>query len=61
MFVDDIVICSESREQVEVSLEKVKVCTEEKGSKTEYMCINGRESSRTVQLQEADVVKVDEF
>ena len=27
MFVDDIVICSESKEQVERSLERVEICT----------------------------------
>ncbi len=66
MFLDDIVMCSESREQVEVSLERWRFALERRGmkvsrSKTEYMCINGREGSRTVQLQGADVMKVDEF
>lgn len=66
MFADYIVICIESREQVEVSLEKWRYTLERRGTKvsrikTEYMCINGREGSRMVQLQGAEVVKVDEF
>ncbi|KAI2660071.1 hypothetical protein H4Q32_022673 [Labeo rohita] len=66
MFADDIVICSESREQVEMSLKRWRYALDRRGmkvsrSKIEYMCINGREGSRTVQLQGADVFKVDEF
>ncbi|KAK3510812.1 hypothetical protein QTP70_022737 [Hemibagrus guttatus] len=48
MFADDIVICSESREQVEESLERWRFALERRGmkvsrSKTEYMCVNERE------------------
>ncbi|KAK3548193.1 hypothetical protein QTP70_005181 [Hemibagrus guttatus] len=43
MFADDIVICSESREQVEENLERWRFALERRGmkvsgSKTEYMC-----------------------
>ena len=43
MFADDIVICSESKEQMERSLEKWRYALERRGlkvsrSKTEYMC-----------------------
>ena len=43
MFADDIVICSESKEQVERSLERWRYALERRGmkinrSKTEYMC-----------------------
>ncbi|KAK3560234.1 hypothetical protein QTP86_002183 [Hemibagrus guttatus] len=57
MFADDIVICSESREQVEENLERWRFALERRGmkvsrSKTEYMCVNEREGSGTVRLQE---------
>ncbi|KAK3538824.1 hypothetical protein QTP86_015948 [Hemibagrus guttatus] len=50
MFADDIVICSESREQVEENLERWRFALERRGmkvsrSKTEYMCVNEREGS----------------
>ncbi|KAK3548709.1 hypothetical protein QTP70_017261, partial [Hemibagrus guttatus] len=66
MFVDDIVICSESREQVEENLERWKFALERRGmkvsrSKTEYMCVNEREGSGTVRLQGEEVKKVQEF
>ncbi|KAK3564497.1 hypothetical protein QTP86_022776 [Hemibagrus guttatus] len=63
---DDIVICSESREQVEESLERWRFALERRGmkvsrSKTEYMCVNEREGSGTVRLQGEEVKKVQEF
>ncbi|KAK3531040.1 hypothetical protein QTP70_007883 [Hemibagrus guttatus] len=66
MFADDIVICSESREQVEENLERWRFALEIRGmkvsrSKTEYMCVNEREGSGTVRLQGEDVKKVQEF
>ncbi|KAK3546874.1 hypothetical protein QTP86_003804 [Hemibagrus guttatus] len=53
MFADDIVICSESREQVEENLERWRFALERRGmkvsrSKTEYMCVNERERSGTL-------------
>ncbi|KAK3507426.1 hypothetical protein QTP70_020625, partial [Hemibagrus guttatus] len=50
MFADDIVICSESREQVEENLERWRFALERRGmtvsrSKTEYMYVNEREGS----------------
>ncbi|KAK3515449.1 hypothetical protein QTP70_021407 [Hemibagrus guttatus] len=66
MFADDIVICSESREQVEENLERWRFALEGRGmkvsrSKTEHMCVNEREGSGTVRLQGEEVKKVQEF
>ncbi|KAK3569667.1 hypothetical protein QTP86_002636 [Hemibagrus guttatus] len=66
MFADDIVICSESREQVEENLERWRFALERRGmkvsrSKTEDMCVNEREGSGTVRLQGEEVKKVQEF
>ncbi|KAK3574370.1 hypothetical protein QTP86_005791 [Hemibagrus guttatus] len=66
MFADDIVICSESREQVEENLERWRFALERRGmkvsrSKTEYMCVNETEGSGTVRLQGEEVKKVQEF
>ncbi|KAK3551534.1 hypothetical protein QTP70_017336 [Hemibagrus guttatus] len=66
MFANDIVICSESREQVEENLERWRFALERRGmkvsrSKTEYMCVNEREGSGTVRLQGEEVKKVQEF
>ncbi|MCJ8734931.1 hypothetical protein PDJAM_G00241020 [Pangasius djambal] len=66
MFADDIVICSESRLQVEENLERWRFALERRGmkvtrSKTEYMCVNEREGNRTVRLQGEEVKKVQEF
>ncbi|KAK3514117.1 hypothetical protein QTP70_005116 [Hemibagrus guttatus] len=66
MFADDIVICSESREQVEENLERWRFALERRGmkvsrSKTEFMCVNEREGSGTVRLQGEEVKKVQEF
>ncbi|KAK3526678.1 hypothetical protein QTP70_030891 [Hemibagrus guttatus] len=66
MFADDIVICSESREQVEENLERWRFALERRGmkvsrSKTEYMCVNEREGSGRVRLQGEEVKKVQEF
>ncbi|KAK3559384.1 hypothetical protein QTP86_012755, partial [Hemibagrus guttatus] len=62
MFADDIVICSESREQMEENLERWRFALERRGmklsrSKTEYMCVNDREGSGTVRLQGEEVKK----
>ncbi|KAI5608993.1 methyltransferase-like protein 17, mitochondrial isoform X2 [Silurus asotus] len=66
MFVDDIVICGESSEQVEKILERWRYALERRGmkvsrSKTEFMCVNEREGSGGVRLQGEEVEKVEEF
>ena len=68
MFADDIVICSESKEQVEEKLESWRYALERRGMKvnrrkTEYMCVNERQDtgSGTVKMQGEEVAKVDDF
>ncbi|RXN38888.1 Retrovirus-related Pol poly LINE-1 [Labeo rohita] len=66
MFADDIVLCSESRKQVEDNLERWRYALESRGmkvsrSKTEYMCVNERDPSGMVRLQGAEVKKVQDF
>ncbi|KAI5613898.1 scavenger receptor cysteine-rich type 1 protein M130-like [Silurus asotus] len=62
----DIVICGESKEQVEKILERWRYTLERRGmkvsrSKTEYMCVNEREGSGGVRLQGEEVKKVEKF
>ena len=66
MFADDIVICSESREEVEEKLERWRFVLERRGmrvsrSKTEYMCVNERDPSGRVRLQGEEIKKVEDF
>ena len=66
MFADDIVICSENREEVEKKLENWRYELERRGmkvsrSKTEYMCVNETEGDGSVKMQGIDLVKVHEF
>ena len=68
MFADAIVICSESKEQVEEKLESWRYALERRGiqvnmRKTENMCVNERQdtSSGTVKMHGEEVAKVDDF
>jgi hypothetical protein len=66
LFADDIVIVNEIVEQAEVSLERRRYALERRGmkvnrSKTEYMCVNGREDDRMVRIQGVEVARVFEF
>ena len=68
MFADDIVICSESKEQVEEKLERWIYALERRGMtvnriKTKYLCVNERRgnSSDTVKMQGEEVAKVGDF
>ena len=66
LFADDIVICKEIREEVEQRLESWKYALERRGmkvsrSKTEYLCINGRNDDEIVKMEDAKVPRVKEF
>ena len=68
VFADDIVICSESKEQVEEKLESWIYALERRGMKvsrrkTEYMYVNESQDndSGTVNMQGEEVAQVDDF
>ena len=63
LFGDDIVICEETREEVEQKLESWKYALERRGmkvsrSKTEYLCINGGNDDETVKMEDTKVPRV---
>ena len=65
-FADNIVICKETRENVERRLESWKYALERTGmkvsrSKTKYLCINGGNDDETVKMKDAKVPRVKEF
>jgi len=66
MFADDIVICGDSKDQVEESLERWRYALERRGmkvsrTKTEYLCVNEREEGDTVRMQGVGLNKVTDF
>ena len=66
LFADDIVICEETREEVERRLESWRYALERRGmkvsrSKTEYLCINGGNDDETVTVEDTKVPRVKEF
>ena len=66
LFADDIVICEETRKEVERRLEIWKYALERRGmkvsrSKTEYLCINGGNDDETVKMEDTKVPRVKEF
>ena len=63
MFADDVVLCREDKEELEVSLERWRTVFEERGlsrKKTEYLQAGGVEQG-TVYIQGETVKKVDHF
>ena len=55
MFSEEILICGESREQVEENMERFRYVVERRGmegshSKTDYVCVNKREASGLVKV-----------
>ena len=66
LFADDIVICKETREEVERRLKSWRYASERRGmkvsrSKTEYLCINGGNDDETVKMEDTKVPRVKEF
>ena len=66
LFADDIVICEETRKEVERRLESWKYALERKRmkvsrSKTEYLCINGENDDEIVKMEDIKVPRVKEF
>ena len=66
LFADDIVICEETREEVERRLEFWRYALEKREmkvsrSKTEYLCINGGNDHKTVKMEDTKVPRVKEF
>ena len=66
MFADDIVICEETREEVERRLKCWKYELERRGmnvsrSKTKYLCVNGGNDKETVKMEDTKVPRVKEF
>ena len=63
LFADDIVICEETREEVERRLESWKYALERRGmkvsrSKTKYLCVNGGNDNETVTMEDTKVPRV---
>ena len=69
LFADDIVICKETREEVEQRLECWRYALERRGMKvsrlkTKYLinaCINGGNDKETVKMEDTKVPRVKEF
>ena len=66
LFADDIVICKETRKEVEQRLESWRYALKRRGmkvsrSKTEYLCINGGNDDETVKMEDTKVPRVKEF
>ena len=63
---DDIVICQETRKEVERRLESWRYALERRGmkvsrSKTKYLCINGGNDDETVKMENTKVPRVKKF
>ena len=66
LFADDIVICEETREEVEQKLESWRHALQRRGmkvsrSKTKYLSINGGNDDETVKMEDTKVPRVKEF
>ena len=66
LFAEDIVICKETRKEVEQRLESWRYALKRKGmkvsrSKTDYLCINGENDDNTVKMEDTKMPRVKEF
>ena len=66
LFADDIVICEETREEVEQRLESWKYVLKSRGMKvsrlkTECRCINGGNDNETVKMEDTKLPRLKEF
>ena len=66
LFGSDIVICEETREEVEWRLECWRYALERRGmkvsrSKTKYLCVNGGNDKETVKMEDTKGPRVKEF
>ena len=65
LFVDDIVICKETRKKVKQRIEcwrhALKRGMKISRSKTKYLCINGGNDKETEKMEDTKVPKVKEF
>ena len=66
LFANDIVVCEETRKEVERRLESWRYPLERRGikvsrSKTEYLCINGGNDDETVKMEDTKMPRVKEF
>ena len=66
LFADDMVICEETREEVERRLKSWKYALERRRmkvsrSETEYLCINGGNDEETVKMEDTKVPRVKKF
>ena len=65
LFADDIVICKETRKEVEQRLESWRYALERRRmkvrSKIEYLRINGRNDNKTVKMEDTKVPRVKEI
>ena len=66
LFADDIVICKETRKEVERTLECWRYALERRRmevsrSKTKYLCINGGNDDETVKMDDTKMPRVKEF
>ena len=66
LFADDIVICEETREEVERRLQSWRYALERREvkvnrSKTKYLCIHGENDDETMKMKDKKVPRVKEF
>ena len=66
LFADDIVICEETRQEVEQRLESWKYALERRGmkvsrSKNEYLSVNGENSNETEKMEDTKVPRIKKF